>query len=111
MITIDRLNELGADTATGIARCVNNEEFYLKMVAMALQDGNFDLLKEAIADGNLDAAFERAHALKGVMGNVGLTTLFEPIAEMTEELRARKDMDYTGYMDKIFFELEKYRAL
>ena len=111
MITIDGLNQLGADTTTGIARCVNNEEFYLKMVSMALQDGNFELLKEAIASGDLDKAFEHAHALKGVMGNVGLTTLFEPIAEMTEELRARKDIDYSDYMDKIFTELEKYREL
>ena len=45
------------------------------------------------------------------MGNVGLTTLFEPIAEMTEELRARKDMDYSGYIETISAELGKVRAL
>ena len=111
MLTIDKLNELGMDTAGGVARCVNNEDFYLKMVDMALQDPGFDQLKEAIDADDLDKAFERAHALKGVMGNVGLTTLFDPIAEMTEELRARKDIDYSGYMETISAELAKVRAL
>ena len=111
MITLDDLKELGADTATGIARCVNDEGFYLKMVGMALQDTNFEQLKEAVESGDLSTAFERAHALKGVMGNVALTSLFEPIAAMTEELRAGNDIDYTDYLNTIFTELEKYRAL
>lgn len=111
MITLDALKELGADTASGMARCINDEGFYLKMVGMALQDPSFDQLKEAIAAGDLDTAFERAHSLKGVMGNVALTSLFEPISEITEELRARNDIDYSDYIDRIFTELEKYRSL
>ena len=111
MITLDALKELGADTASGMARCIDNEELYLKMVNMALQDPSFDQLKEAIDAGDLNTAFERAHSLKGVMGNVALTPLFEPISEITEELRARNDIDYSGYLDRIFTELEKFRSL
>ena len=110
MLTIETLKELGADTDSGVARCVNDESFYLKMVNLALQDGNFDKLKESIDGGDLDAAFECAHALKGAMGNVSLTTLFEPLSEITEELRARNDIDYSGYLDTIFSELEKFRS-
>lgn len=110
MLTIDNLKELGADTAAGIARCVNDEGFYLKMVNMSLQDANFDKLKAAVESGDLDTAFECAHALKGVMGNVSLNNLFDPLAEMTEELRARKEIDYSGYLDTIFSELEKLRS-
>ena len=66
---------------------------------------------EAIDAGDLNTAFERAHSLKGVMGNVALTPLFEPISEITEELRARNDIDYSGYLDRIFTELEKFRSL
>lgn len=111
MITMDGLKALGADTDAGMARCINDEGFYLKMVNMALQDNSFDQLKDAIEAGDLDAAFEKAHSLKGVMGNVGLTSLFNLTSEITEELRARKDIDYSGYIDNIFTELEKYRAL
>ena len=111
MITLDNLKELGTDTAAGLTRCINNEEFYLKMVNMALQDANFDQLKDAVDAGDLDAAFEKAHALKGVMGNVGLTPLFDKVSEITDELRARKEIDYSDYMDGIFAELEKFRNL
>ena len=81
------------------------------MVGMALQDANFEKLKDAIEAGDLDAAFDAAHALKGVMGNVSLTNLFEPVCAMTEDLRARKDIDYSGYITEIFTELGKYRDL
>ena len=111
MITLDNLKELGADTAAGLARCINDEGFYLKMVNMALQDASFDQLKDAIEAGDLDAAFEKAHSLKGVMGNVGLTPLFDLTSEITEELRARKEIDYSDYMAAISSELEKFRSL
>lgn len=111
MLTIDNLKKLGADTESGLARCVNNEEFYLKMVGLSLQDDKFEKLRSAIEAGDLDSAFEAAHALKGVLGNVGLTQLFEPVSEMTEELRGRNDIDYSGYIDTIFSELEKLQAL
>ena len=111
MLTIDNLKELGTDTAGGLARCINNEEFYLKMVNLSLQDANFEKLKDTINEGDLKGAFEAAHALKGILGNVGLTQLYEPIAEMTEELRVRKEIDYSGYIETVFSELEKLRAL
>ena len=53
MITIDSLKECGADTANGIARCADNEEFYIRMVTMALNDTSFETLEEAIAQHDL----------------------------------------------------------
>ena len=111
MITIDDLKALGADTADGLARCMNNEEFYIRLVKMAVDDDGFEKLEEAVKAGDLDEGFERAHALKGVLGNVSLTNLYEPVAEMTEELRAGNDIDYAPYLEKIAAELAKYREL
>jgi HPt (histidine-containing phosphotransfer) domain-containing protein len=111
MLTLDNLRKLGADVESGLVRCVNNEDFYLKMVRMALEDNGYELLKQYLEDGNLDAAFDRAHSLKGVLGNVGLTKLFKPITELTEELRPRSDFDYTGYIEILDAEYEKHRAL
>ena len=62
MLTIDKLKELGADTESGINRCVGNEDFYLKIVGMVLNSGDFDALKEAIDNGDLDTGFEKARA-------------------------------------------------
>ena len=111
MLTIDKLKELGADTESGINRCVGNEDFYLKIVGMVLNSGDFDALKEAIDNGDLDTGFEKAHALKGIVSNASLDNLLAPVVEITEHLRAREDMDYAPLVDAIFSELDKYRQL
>ncbi len=111
MLTIDNLKSLGANTDEGLARCLGKEDFYLRMVSMALADNGFEKLREAVTGGDLNEGFERAHALKGVLSNVALTTLADPIAEITEELRARNEIDYSGLLDRIDEELQKYRAL
>ena len=102
MLTIDKLKELGADTESGINRCVGNEDFYLKIVGMVLNSGDFDALKEAIDNGDLDTGFEKAHALKGIVSNASLDSLLAPVVEITEHLRAREDMDYAPLVDAIF---------
>ena len=111
MLTIDNLRSLGANTDEGLARCLGKEDFYLRMVSMALADNGFEKLREAVTGGDLNEGFEIAHALKGVLSNVALTTLADPIAEITEELRARNEIDYSGLLDRIDEELQKYRAL
>lgn len=111
MLTIDKLRELGADTESGISRCVGSEEFYLKIVSMVLESPDFDALKEALDAGDLDKGFEKAHALKGIVANASLTNLLEPVVDITEHLRAREDMDYQPLLDLIFEELGKYKAL
>ena len=111
MLTIDNLKSLGANTDEGLAKCLGKEDFYLRMVSMALADNGFEKLREAVTSGDLNEGFERAHALKGVLSNVALTTLADPIAEITEELRARSEIDYSGLLDRIDEELQKYRAL
>ena len=51
------------DVDETMERCLNNEAFYLGLVDKALQDPNFDRLKDAVASGDLDKGFEAAHAL------------------------------------------------
>ncbi len=41
MLTIESLKAFGANTEEGVARCINNEAFYLKMVGMVLNDANY----------------------------------------------------------------------
>ena len=111
MLTIDNLKSLGANTDEGLARCLGKEDFYLRMVSMALADDGFERLMDAVRKGDLNEGFERAHALKGVLANVSLTTLAEPIIEITEELRAHNDIDYSDLLNRIDEELKKYRSL
>ena len=100
-MTIDVLRKFGADVDDGLARCMNNEDFYLKMVNMGLADERFETLRGVLEQNDLDTAFEMAHALKGVVGNLALTPIYMPISELTELLRAKQAGDYLGLYDKM----------
>ncbi len=100
-MTIHDLKAYGANLEEGLGRCLNNESFYLRMVKLIPGDANFQKLYDAVDAGNLDAAFEAAHALKGSTGNLALTPVSAPVVEITELLRARTKMDYTELITKI----------
>ena len=101
MMTTEFLRNWGANVDEALVRCLNNESFYLMLVGKALQDANFDKLKEAVAAGDLEKAFESAHALKGTMANLALTPILKPVQEITELLRARTAADYAPYLTEI----------
>ena len=96
MLTIERLQEYGVNTKEGLSRCMNMEKFYFRMLGMGLKNDSFEKLGKFLEENNLEEAFEQAHALKGVVGNLALTPIYEPLADMTEMLRAKKDADYVA---------------
>ena len=111
MFTIEQLREYGADTKEGVARCMNMPDFYLRLVGMVAKDEHLGQLREAITAGDLDAGFEAAHALKGVLANLSLTPVLNPVSELTENLRARKEMDYTPLLEEAEREMEKLLSI
>ena len=100
-MTIDDLKSFGANTEEGIHRCMGNENFYLRLVKMMPKDQNFGILYDSIEKGDLDSAFEAAHALKGALGNLSITSLYDPVLNITELLRARTAMDYSPLVAEI----------
>ena len=100
MISVDSLKKWGANTEEALQRCMNNEALYLKLISMFFDKNSYNELKEALANDDLDKAFQAAHALKGVLGNLSLTPLFNIIFEVTELLRNRTKTDYSGYLQK-----------
>lgn len=104
MLTIEKLKLFGANADEGLQRCMNNEAFYLKLISRFLEDKTFDKLKAEIENNNLEEAFKASHALKGVLGNLSLTPLYDIIYEMTELLRNQTKCDYSEY-------IKKYEAL
>ena len=107
MSTIEALKQYGANVDEGLSRCMGNEALYLKLVALIPSEQSFEGLKESLSAGDLDTAFEKAHALKGVTTNLSLTPLSEPIIRITEMLRAREDTDYTELLNEIIDQKNK----
>ncbi len=110
MLNITKMNELGCNTAEGLKRCLNQETFYLNLVQMGLKDENFAKLEEAIKNNDLDKSFEIAHGLKGSIGNLAITPLYNAICEITEELRAKKAIDYSPLLEKVKENRDKFLA-
>ena len=111
MLTIEKLAEYGADVKAGLNLCMNSEDFYLRMVSMVVAEQSFADLKKAIEENDLDAAFQAAHALKGVTGNLSLTPLYNKVAEITELLRAKTQMDYSELLNAILSEKDRRHPL
>ena len=111
MLTLETLRAWGANVDKAMERCLNNETFYLTLVRKGLQDPNFNRLPEAVGNGDLDKAFDAAHALKGVTANLALTPILEPVKEITELLRNRTNADYAPLLAEIGAQKENLEKL
>ena len=111
MLSIEKLEEYGADVKAGLGICMGREDFYLRMVSMVINEHSFADLEKAIKENNLEEGFKAAHALKGVAGNLSLTPLYNKVVEITELLRAHTETDYTAMLEGILEEKKKLEEM
>ncbi|MBC8569575.1 Hpt domain-containing protein [Zongyangia hominis] len=104
----EAMEAYGADYGVTMARFMGNETMYLKFLDMLFRDDNLQKLGEALQKGDLTRAFEAAHTLKGVVGNMGLTPLFRAVCAIVEPLRAGEAReDYSAMYQEVVTEFEK----
>ena len=101
-------NAYGADYEATMVRFMGNEKMYLKFLDMLFQDENLRKLGDALKTVVMNSAFEARHKLKGVVGNMGLTPLYEAICVIVEPLRAKEQRDdYGALYQKICDEFQR----
>lgn len=88
-----QLKESGADVETTLKRFMGNEAIYQKFLGKFPDDPNYVNLGKNLEEGAFEKAYECAHALKGVVGNLGLTPIFEKVSTLVEELRNKAPED------------------
>lgn len=90
-----QLEECGADVETTLKRFMGNDAIYQKFLGKFPGDPNYAKLGTNIEAGAFEEAYKCAHALKGVVGNLGLTPIYEKVSTLVEELRnkASEDVD------------------
>lgn len=93
----DSLNAYGADTVATMERFLQDEELYINCLQTFSQDSGFDDLLIALKNHNFHDAFDFAHMLKGVAGNLGLTPLYSALCVLVKALRAQ---DYSNVMQQ-----------
>lgn len=82
-----QLEENGADVEATLKRFMGNDAIYQKFLGKFPADPNYANLGTNIEAGAFEEAYKCAHALKGVVGNLGLTPIFDKVSALVEELR------------------------
>lgn len=106
-----RMKEYGADLAGVSERFMGDWSLYEQCLLMFCDDDAFDALGAALEKQDCKAAFEAAHALKGVSGNLGLTPLYAAVCAAVESLRAGTLAGVPEQYRIICAEQEKMKAL
>lgn len=88
-----QLEEGGADVEATLKRFMGNDAIYLKFLGKFPNDPNYASLGENMESGNFEEAYKCAHALKGVVGNLGLTPIFDNVSVLVEELRNKTNAE------------------
>ena len=83
-----KLSKAGIDANEGIKRFNNKADVYEKFLMCFPEDMNFQRMCKAIEEGDVKEAFQCAHALKGMAGNISLTRLHNDLLPLVEELRS-----------------------
>ena len=78
----------GADVEGVMDRFMEDEELLLSCLDQFVEEDEIPALKESLEKQDYSQAFEIAHAMKGVTGNLGLTPLYTATCELVESLRA-----------------------
>lgn len=89
-MTDENYREIGLDLASARQRFLGNRELFEKFLFRFPEDQNFVKIMEAVEAGQMEDAFNAAHTLKGVCGNLSLSKLYEKVSEITERLRAEQ---------------------
>mgnify|MGYP003585493441 CR=1 FL=1 len=86
-VLYNQLTNWGADVSKARERLLEDDELYVSCLIKFAEDENFALLDSCMEKGDLKGAFDHAHAIKGVAGNLGLTPLFNAASQLVEPLR------------------------
>lgn len=102
----------GADYEGTLPRFLGKEDLYLRFLDMLLKDETLQRLGEALEADDGAGAFEAAHTLKGVVGNMGLTPLYQAVCALVGPLRAgERREDYPAMYRAVRLEFQKAEAL
>lgn len=85
-----KLTKAGINVSEATERFGGNFEMLEEFLGKFVENEYYPKLKTAIECNDVKAAFEAAHALKGMTGNLSMTQLYDSIYALVEELRAER---------------------
>jgi hypothetical protein len=108
---IDALAKNGCHVREELSRFLNDENFYVTCLKQVPADPSFEELGAALKAQDLKGAFEKAHALKGLLGNMALTPMYQTACAIVEPLRIGKTDDVEANYAKLLIELQELKDI
>lgn len=105
------LKSYGVDYDNTMERFLQNKALYLRILGMLFEDENLKKLGDALKAEDYADAFDAAHTLKGVAGNLGLTPLFDAVCEIVEPLRREGEADYPSLYRHVTEEFDQVKRM
>ena len=87
------LEEGGINVKEAMQRFMNNEQLWIKFLKKFKADSSYEKLVKSIEEKEWNKAFEAAHTLKGITGNLALSKLHDLVSRQTDYLRG-EDNDF-----------------
>ena len=84
-----------------------NDKLITKFIVKFLNDPSFDQLMEAKKNEDAEGMFHASHSLKGVAGNLALTSLQNLASDICESFRPGKEVPHSKEeLESMFSELD-----
>lgn len=83
----NQLVSAGIQVGEALERLMGSEALFERLLKKFLSDDTFHSLEQAMAAGDRETAFQAAHTLKGLCGNLSLERLGNLAVQQTELLR------------------------
>lgn len=101
------LVDAGINVDAALERFMGNENLLTRFLLKFSKDTNYTRLLDAMEKEDYKDAFEAAHALKGLSGNLSMDDLYEAAGKATECLRHEKYEEAKECMPDVKKEYER----
>lgn len=105
------LEDYGVDVKRTLARFVNNENMMMMFLKELPQDESMPAILAARQSGDEAAYKASVHSLKGLSGNLGLTSLFEVASALMTALRTGTPEESEALFPQLLNEFDRAVAL
>lgn len=106
-----KLEEAGVDVKTVLERFLGNEKLLLPFLEKFSKDPNYNRLILAMEKKDYEEAFNAAHTIKGICGNLSIDGLYEIMSREVEFLRNKKYSEAEAMLPELMKEYERIIAI
>lgn len=105
------LQEMGCEMEETMERFMDDQEFYVECFQKFIEHNELETLGATIDSGDIEESFTRAHTLKGTLGNLGLTPIYDQMVVIVEFLRKGDMQQASERYQRLMGEWDRYKNL